>query len=82
MINEPEYIATDVVVESDQVHLELNDGSTFSFPWRYFERLEDATPEDRRAVRLRVGGRALRWDALDEDIWIADVILQRCFPAH
>jgi hypothetical protein len=26
-------------------------------------------------VQLRVGGRALRWEELDEDIWIADAVL-------
>jgi hypothetical protein len=26
---------------------------------------------------LRVGGRALRWEGLDEDIWVTDAVLGR-----
>jgi hypothetical protein len=37
----------------------------------------NASAEDLAQVRLRVGGRALRWDALDEDIWIYDAVVGR-----
>lgn len=75
--SEPEYIATRVEVGDGRVRLELADGSTHSFPVHYYPRLRSASPAALSAVSLRVGGRALRWEALDEDIWIADAILQR-----
>ena len=28
-------------------------------------------------VQLRVGGRALRWESVDEDIWVTDAVLGR-----
>lgn len=75
--SEPEYIAVSANVRDGQVFLELADGSTHSFPAAYYPRLALATEEALSEVRLRVGGRALRWESLDEDIWIADAILQR-----
>jgi hypothetical protein len=78
---EPEYVATEVKVANGQVDLSLGDGSTHSFPIHYYPRLRRASEIDLQDVRLRVGGRALRWEALDEDIWIADAILQR-YPKH
>jgi hypothetical protein len=32
-----------------------------------------------KRVTLRVQGRALRWETLDEDIWVGDVVAGR-FP--
>jgi len=70
-------VAISVKVENSMVFLELEDGSTHSFPVLYYPRLAGAQAEALKKVRLRVGGRALRWDNLDEDIWIADAICQR-----
>lgn len=69
-------IATSATVRDKRVCLELADGSTHAFPVRYYPRLAQASPAQLSGVRLRVGGRALRWDELDEDIWIADAICQ------
>ena len=76
-LNKPEMIATDVNVRDSQVFLRLLDGSTHTFPIHYYPRLVSATAEDLAQVRLRVGGRALRWEALDEDIWIYDAVVGR-----
>ena len=75
--NKPELIAAEVAVRDSQVFLRLLDGSTHSFPIQYYPRLVKATEGDLAQVRLRVGGRALRWDALDEDIWIYDAVIGR-----
>jgi len=75
-----EFIATAVSLGDGAVHLSLTDGSTHSFPVHYFPRLRQASPAQLEKVALRVGGRALRWEELDEDIWIADAILQK-YPA-
>ena len=62
-----------------RVYVELADERTVSFPASKFPRLATAGPEMLRHVSLRVQGRALRWEALDEDIWIGDVVTGR-FP--
>lgn len=70
-------VATSAKVRSGKVVLELLDGSTHAFPVYFFPRLAQATPKQLADVRLRVGGRALRWEALDEDIWVTDAVLGR-----
>lgn len=40
-------------------------------------RLASATDEQLLQVRLRLGGAALRWDALDEDITVSGAALGR-----
>jgi len=71
-----EFIATSVYVKDRMVQLNLTDGSIHAFPVCYYPRLAEATPGELEAVQLRVGGRALRLEALDEDIWIQDAVLQ------
>jgi hypothetical protein len=77
LIEEPEFIATSVKIKGRNIVLDLMGGTTFSFPYSNFKRLSQANTSQLEQVVLRVGGRALRWESLDEDIWIADVILQR-----
>jgi len=66
-------------IEDRRVCVELADERTIGFPASKFPRLAAASPELLNQVGLRVGGRALRWEALDEDIWIGDVLAGR-FP--
>jgi len=42
--------------------------------------LSSAPAKQLASVKLRVGGRALRWEDLDEDIWIADAVMGH-YPA-
>ena len=72
-----ELVATAVKVRDGDVFLELLDGSTHTFPVYFYPRLATATPDQLADVRLRVGGRALRWESLDEDIWVTDAVLGR-----
>ena len=64
-------------IEDRRVYIELADERTISVPASKFPRLAAATPEMLQRVTLRVQGRALRWEALDEDIWIGDVLAGR-----
>ena len=66
-------------VDAGRVWIELADERTISFPAAKFPRLATASPEELKQVRLRVQGRALRWETLDEDIWVGDVVAGR-FP--
>ncbi len=76
----PDLVATEVSVRSGQVRLRLLDGSTHSFPVHFYPRLASASVKQLALVKLRVGGRALRWEELDEDIWVADAVMAH-YPA-
>jgi len=50
-----------------------------SFPAAKYPLLAEAPQELLEKVLLRVQGRALRWEELDEDIWVDDAVQGR-FP--
>ena len=66
-------------VEGRRVWLELDDQRLVSFPAARYPHLAEAPQELLEKVRLRVQGRALRWEELDEDIWVDDAVHGR-FP--
>ena len=66
-------------VEGRHVWLELADQRLLGFPAAKYPLLAEATQELLEKVLLRVQGRALRWEELDEDIWVADAVHGR-FP--
>ena len=66
-------------VEDRRVWLELSDQRIVSFPAAKFPLLANAAPGELAGVTLRLQGRALRWEALDEDIWVEDAVAGR-FP--
>jgi hypothetical protein len=80
MAYEPVIIAKKVVVKDRVVHLWLADGSTHSFPVAYYPLLASASDAALKKVKLRLGGKALRWENLDEDIWIGHAVMGR-YPA-
>jgi hypothetical protein len=64
-------------VEGRQVFLELNDGRTVGFPADRFRRLRAAADAELREVSLELGGAALRWERLDEDLTVRGVLAGR-----
>jgi hypothetical protein len=66
-------------IEDRRVWLELDDQRIVSFPAAKYPLLASAPQELLEKVRLRVQGRALRWEELDEDIWVDDAAHGR-FP--
>ena len=66
-------------IDDGRVYIELADERTISFPASKFPCLAAAPSEMLQQVTLRVQGRALRWEALDEDIWVGDILAGR-FP--
>ncbi len=66
-------------VEGRRVWLELDDQRLVSFPASRYPLLADAPQNLLESVKLRVQGRALRWDELDEDILVDDAVHGR-FP--
>jgi len=61
--------------------LELADGRFMSLPVAKFPLLANAPDDLLQKVKLRLNGRALRWEELDEDIWVDDAVCGR-FPRH
>ncbi len=54
----------------------------FVFRWAYYPRLASAKESALQKVKLRLGGKALRWEALDEDIWIGHAVTGRYPKGH
>jgi len=61
-------------IEGQRVCLELSDRRSVSFPVKRFPLLARASATELAKVQLRLQGRALRWESLDEDIWVEDVV--------
>jgi hypothetical protein len=80
MAHKPVIVAKKAVVKDRVVHLWLVDGATHSFPVAYYPRLASASVVALSKVKLRLGGKALRWESLDEDIWIGHAVMGN-YPA-
>ena len=66
-------------VEDRRVWLELADQRLVSFPTSKYPLLVKAPQNLLAKVSLRLHGLALRWEELDEDIWVDDAVCGR-FP--
>jgi len=66
-------------IEAQRVCLELADGRFVSFPVSKYPLLAKAPQNLLEKVSLRLNGLALRWEELDEDIWVEDAVCGR-FP--
>jgi hypothetical protein len=66
-------------IETRRVCLELVDGRYVSFPASKYPLLANASQDLLEKVALRLNGLALRWEELDEDIWVDDAVCGR-FP--
>jgi hypothetical protein len=67
--------AVRVWFDADNLWVELADGRQLAVPLAYFPRLLAATPEQREHSEISGGGTGLHWDALDEDISVAGLLL-------
>jgi hypothetical protein len=74
-----ETVAVRCWVEDRRVWLELADQRLVSFPASKYPLLAKAPEPLLQKVGLRLGGLALRWEELDEDIWVDDAVCGR-FP--
>ncbi len=61
-------------VENRIVFIELTDGRRFNFPASSFRLLAAANDRQLAQVGLRLGGSALRWEEIDEDISVRGVV--------
>lgn len=60
--------------EDRRIDIELTDGRVLSFPANRFSRLAQATEAELSEVKVEVGGYALRWESLDEDITVPGIL--------
>ena len=74
---ETEAVATRAWTEGRMVYVELTDQRVVGFPAHRFRWLKEASDMELANVRLEVGGTALRWESLDEDISIEGVMAGR-----
>ena len=69
-----EALALRAWVDGRNVFVELHDGRIFGFPATRFRRLRDASNEDLQKVKIELGGAALRWEEIDEDLSVRGVV--------
>jgi len=72
-----EVLALRAWVEGRTVFIELHDGRIFGFPAGRFRRLCAATDQQLKGVSIELGGTALRWDEIDEDLTVRGVVAGR-----
>ena len=76
-IVEIEPVAIRAWAEKRMIYLELTDGRIFGFPADRFQILSQASENQLKEVQVEVGGYALRWEMLDEDLTVAGVVAGR-----
>ena len=68
-------LATGVKLTSGTLIVELRDGRTVSVPLKWYPRLSEGTPNERRRWELIGPGIGIHWPALDEDISVDALLL-------
>ena len=63
--------------EKRMIYVELTDGRVVGFPADRFTRLKAASEDQLRQVTMDVGGYALRWEEIDEDITVPGIVAGR-----
>lgn len=67
-------IAIKVTVNDKDFTVLLKDGRIFRIPWGWFPPLLAATPEQRNAVQVTESGARLRWDQVDKNISVGELV--------
>jgi hypothetical protein len=70
-------LAIDVLCSDDALRVALADGRAISVPLDWFPRLESASPKERKNWTLIGGGLGIRWDAIDEDVSVENLLRLR-----
>ncbi|MCB1766664.1 MAG: DUF2442 domain-containing protein [Candidatus Competibacteraceae bacterium] len=76
-IVEIEPVAIRAWAKKRMIYLELTDGRIVGFPADRFKILSQASENQLKEVQVEVGGHALRWEKLDEDLTVAGVVAGR-----
>lgn len=70
-------VARDCRVQGRRICLEINDRQVLSFPASKYAALEGATQSELEKVQLAEDGRSVRWESLDEVVFVEDVANRR-----
>ena len=57
-----------------QMFIRLEDGRELAIPIDWFPRLRDASETQRNNWRLIGGGEGIRWEEIDEDILVEELL--------
>lgn len=69
--------AKDIRVTEDALIVELRDGRSVSVPLKWYPRLAEGRPSERRNWQFVGTGTGIHWPDLDEDISIEGLLLGR-----
>lgn len=64
-----------IEITDDTLSVDLSDGRTISVPLAWYPRLVHGSNEERQNWRLIGNGEGIRWNLLDEDISVKNIIL-------
>lgn len=70
-------LAIDVLCSDDALRVALADGRAISVPLDWFPRLENASSKDRKNWKLIGGGLGIRWEAIDADVSVENLLRLR-----
>lgn len=71
---DPEPCAVRVSFTETSMRVALADGRELSVPLDWFPRLASATLEQRAAWELLDGGEEIRWEEIDEDVSVSNLL--------
>lgn len=74
---EIEPVAIDVQIENKKFTVSLEDGRSFSIPFKWYPRLMHGTNAERQNWQLLGDGYAIEWPDLDEHIGIEGLLAGR-----
>ncbi len=74
--------ATELLFDDRVFAVALDDGRFLRIPWRWFPRLDAATPGQRNAFCISASGESAHCDDLDEDIGVAGVLRRQLSRIH
>lgn len=66
--------AVDVRIEQNLFYVRLEDGRDIGVPYNWYERLEQASMEQRKNWRFIGNGSGIHWEELDEDLSVLGLL--------
>ncbi|MBV9215946.1 MAG: DUF2442 domain-containing protein [Acidobacteria bacterium] len=64
-------VATSITFDEDLMHVSLADGRVISVPIIWYDRLANATAEQRSRYEISRSGTGIHWPDIDEDLSVA-----------
>jgi hypothetical protein len=73
-LEEPRARSASFNPRTGRIDVELTNGCSFAFPPALAQGLRGASPVELAEVRIELDGEGLRWEALDADLLVADLL--------